>query len=108
MSFINLGKEISPSEKVQVMSIDSFVKKEKIERVGLIKWDIEGAEIESILGAREIITRDRPVLVVSIYHNGREFFETKPLIDSWSLGYRFKMIQSEPGGTWVGVVLICY
>ena len=41
MSFINLGNNISASEKVQVMTIDSFVEKAKIERVGLIKWDIE-------------------------------------------------------------------
>jgi hypothetical protein len=108
VSFINLGNNISASEKVQVMTIDSFVEKAKIERVGLIKWDIEWAEIESIIGGKETIMRDRPVLVISIYHNGREFFETKPLLDSWNLGYRFQILQSEPGGTWVGVVLICY
>lgn len=108
VSFINLGNSSSPSEKVQVMSIDSFVKKEKIDRVWLIKWDIEWAEIESIIWGKETIVRDKPVLVVSIYHNGREFFETKPLLESWNLGYRFQVLQSEPGGTWVGVVLICY
>jgi hypothetical protein len=90
------------------MTIDSFVKTNGIGRVWLIKWDIEWAEIESILGAKETITRDKPVLIVSIYHNGKEFFETKPLLDSWNLWYRFKVLQWEPGCTWVGVVLICY
>lgn len=96
------------SEIVRVMSIDSFVKANSLARVWLIKWDIEWAEIESILGAKETIIRDKPVLVVSIYHNGREFFETKPLLESWNIGYRFKVLQWEPGCTWVGVVLICY
>ncbi len=108
VSRINLGNTNIPSEKVKVQTIDTFVNSENIKRVWLIKWDIEWSEIESLLGAKNIIIRDKPVLIVSIYHNGREFFETKPLIESWNLGYRFKIFQSEPGGTWVGVVLICY
>ncbi len=108
VSFINLGNNSSPSEKVQVMSIDSFTKQENIERVWLIKWDIEWAEMESIIWGKEVIMRDKPVLIISIYHNGREFFETKPLLESWDLWYRFQVLQWEPGGTWVGVVLICY
>ncbi len=108
MSFINISGKDIPKERVQVLSIDSFVAKENTGRIGLIKWDIEGTEMESIQGARETIARDKPVLIVSIYHNGREFFETKPLIESWNLGYRFRVFPSEPGGTWVGVVLICY
>ncbi len=108
VSFIKISDDETPSETVQVMQIDTFSLQEKIERVGLIKWDIEWAEIESILWGKETISRDKPVLVVSIYHNGREFFETKTMIESWNLGYRFRVYPSEPGGTWVGVVLICY
>ncbi len=108
VSFIKLSDYTIPSETVRVMRIDSFTLQEKIERVGLIKWDIEWAEIESILWGKETISRDKPVLIVSIYHNGKEFFETKTLIESWNLGYRFRVYSSEPGGTWVGIVLICY
>ena len=108
VSCINLGDIKTPSEKVKVQTIDTFVNWENINRVWLIKWDIEWAEIESILWWKGVISRDKPVLVVSIYHNGREFFETKSIIDAWNLGYKFRVLQSEPGGTWVGVVLICY
>ena len=108
VSLINLSWQDIPSEKVKVTTVDAFVKNQSIRRIWLIKWDIEWAEIESLMWAREVIRRDKPVLVISIYHNGREFFETKPIIESWNLWYRFRIFHSEPGWTWVGVVLICY
>ena len=108
VSVIDIHNKGTPSEKVEMMTIDSFVEKKRIKRVGLIKWDIEWVEMESIIGSQYVITRDKPVLVVSIYHNGKEFFETKWLLESWNLWYKFKVLQWEPWGTWVWVVLICY
>ena len=57
--------------------------------IGLIKMDIEGAEIKALLGAKETIYLHRPILIIAIYHNAEQFFDTKELIDSWDLGYSF-------------------
>jgi hypothetical protein len=38
-----------------------------------------------------VIIKYKPILLISIYHNKKDFFEIKPLIESWNLGYTFKI-----------------
>jgi hypothetical protein len=44
-----------------------------------------------LAGAINTIKKQKPVLLLSIYHNANDFFEIKPLIESWNLGYKFKI-----------------
>lgn len=58
---------------VSTVSIDYAVRRYRIKtkddaKVTFIKMDIEGSEPEALMGARETISTDRLVLVVSIYH----------------------------------------
>ena len=61
--------------KVRVIPLDEFVKKEKIKRVDFIKMDIEGAEFDTLKGAVKTLKRDKPDLIITIYHKGEHFFE---------------------------------
>ena len=54
-----------------------------------IKMDIEGAEPAAILGAKQIITQDRPDLAVCVYHAVNHIWDIPLLLDSWNLNYRF-------------------
>ena len=83
------------THKVNVISIDEFVKKNALD-VGLIKLDVEGAEYDTILGAKETITKQKPILIISIYHTFKDFFEIKPLIESWGVGYKFEIRHHRP------------
>jgi hypothetical protein len=40
-----------------------------------IKYDVEGAEMEALIGSDEVISRVRPALLVSLYHRSRDLFE---------------------------------
>ena len=76
--------------KVPVITLDDYVKANNLQ-VGIIKADIEGAEPDLLRGARQVISEQRPVLLICIYHNKHDFFEIKPMLESWNLGYRFKI-----------------
>lgn len=56
-----MGKEV-----VSVVSIDEIV--DPGERVTMIKMDVEGAELESLKGAKKTIQRDKPKLAICVYH----------------------------------------
>jgi len=88
----NTAVEVTGEEKVQMDTLDSYMENSDMDlNVGLIKVDIEGAEQDFLAGARKTIERFRPVLLMSIYHNADDFFNIKPMIESWNLGYRFRI-----------------
>ena len=45
------------------------------EQVDLIKYDVEGDEKRALIGSAEVIARDRPSLIVSLYHRTEDIFE---------------------------------
>lgn len=47
----------------------------------LIKMDIEGAEYEALLGARDIIAKYRPGLAISLYHRPADLWQIPLLIN---------------------------
>ena len=51
--------------------------------------DIEGAALDCIEGSINIISRNRPIIIASIYHTPNEFFEIKPYIENLNLNYSF-------------------
>ncbi|WP_242005099.1 FkbM family methyltransferase [Brachyspira aalborgi] len=79
--------------KVKMVTLDSYVKENNIE-VGLIKTDLEGFEQSFLKGALETIKEQKPVLIISIYHNYSDFFEIKPMIENLNLGYKFRIIKN--------------
>lgn len=79
-------------DKVKMATLDSYVKENNIE-VGLIKTDLEGFEQPFLKGAINTIKEQKPVLIISIYHNYSDFFEIKPMIENLNLGYKFKIIK---------------
>ena len=79
-------------DDVEVITLDSFVQEHHLQ-VGFIKVDIEGFEQEFLKGARETITTQKPAMLLSIYHSADDFLNIKPMIESWNLGYRFKIIK---------------
>jgi len=58
---------------------DSFVETVTVDsvaqfKVDYIKYDVEGAESEALIGSSGIIARDKPALLVSSYHRSRDIF----------------------------------
>ena len=94
------------SNSIQIDTIDNIVDNYNI-NPWLIKWDIEWLEYDSILWAEDTIKKFKPVLLISIYHNGKDFYEIKPLIESWNVEYKFK-IRHLSTHLFYETMLICY
>jgi FkbM family methyltransferase len=56
------------SQKIEVTTIDKFVKENNIDRVDFIKADIEGFERKMLLGAKETLRKYGPKLAICTYH----------------------------------------
>ncbi len=72
----------------RVRTVDEYVQSNNLD-IGLIKMDVEGAEQMVLRGAPETLKEQKPLLVVSMYHDGDQFFDLLPLIRSLQPGYRF-------------------
>ena len=59
---------------IEVTSLDALLLDKPI-RPTFIKMDIEGAEMEGLEGARQIIARDHPKLAISAYHGRVHLWE---------------------------------
>lgn len=100
------GLEYTDIVKVPLVSLDDYVEEHSVSDIGLIKSDIEGMEQFLLKGARKTIEKYRPVLLISMYHNPSDFFEIKPMIDSWNLGYKFSVYKPLGNNTVVAETLL--
>lgn len=96
------------SVTVQMDTLDNFIKANTSIRVGLIKVDIEGAEQNFLLGAKEVIKKHKPILMISIYHSWNDFINIKNIIESWNVGYKFIITKPACGSIVLETSLIAY
>lgn len=73
-------------DSIQTRRLDSIIKNEK---VGWIKIDIEWAEWSMLKWATEILKRDKPILLLSIYHRWDDLFKLQEFLIDLDLNYKF-------------------
>jgi FkbM family methyltransferase len=91
---------------ITIDTLDNYVDRHKI-NVGLIKVDIEGYEQKFLSGAIHTIKKQKPIMLISIYHNYDDFYHIKPLIESWNLGYKFDFFNGVDKWCSAEILLIC-
>ena len=76
--------------EVPVTSLDAVCKEVLTgdTRLDYIKYDVEGAEAEALLGSRHIIERDAPALLVSAYHRSADLFRLPILVHELNPTYK--------------------
>lgn len=80
------GQPKTKTVTVKADTIDNIVRGE---RISFIKMDIEGAEYDALIGARHVIERDEPVLMISAYHKQDDLLRLPALIRSINYNYTF-------------------
>ncbi len=85
----------SSKEKSQktfsVCKLDTYFRAAS-ERIGMIKMDIEGAELSALHGAKRRIVEDKPCLAICVYHKAEDIIEIpafcKGLVSSYQIYLR--------------------
>jgi ribosomal protein L19 len=88
-------------------TVDNVVNEHNL-NFGLLKLDVEGAEISVLEGSVESIKKFRPVLLISIYHGPEDFFEIKPMLEKMGVNYKFTIRKLAPGSTHGETMLLAY
>lgn len=86
----NRDEPLNPARfrEVKMIKVDSMLKGE---RATYIKIDVEGAEENAILGAKETITNYSPKLNIALYHRNEDMFKIPLLINSINKKYKLYM-----------------
>lgn len=86
-------KLIFKKENVVAKTIDSLVKELNLCKVDFIKMDIEGAEIDALLGAKETISKFKPKLAICTYHRPSDSAVIKDILEYYNPEYNFLEIE---------------
>ena len=71
--------------EVSLVSVDDITDG----KVDYVKYDVEGAECEALLGSKKLVLRDKPSLLVSLYHRSRDIFALPLMLSEWCGEYKF-------------------
>lgn len=104
-SFVS-KEQCTTNNGINIDTIDNIVDNYNI-NPWLIKRDVEWLEYDSIIWAEKTIRKYKPILLISIYHSWKDFYEIKPLLESWNLWYHFK-IRHLSNHPYFETMLICY
>ena len=64
--FIYAETELSRHESVPLRRLDSLLQENSLERLDFLKIDVEGAEMRVLAGARDALSRFRPLILVEV------------------------------------------
>lgn len=70
---------------VNVVTLDHTL----LDRVAFIKLDVEGFELDALIGARQTIQRDKPLCAISVYHKRGDLLAIMQYLSQIVPEYRF-------------------
>lgn len=88
----------SNAELVQLITIDHFVESHKIQKVDLMKIDVEGSELEVLRGGSETILKYKPVIFIESWESFSKPYtaELSPVV-SWLVKMDYEIFEHSQG-----------
>lgn len=85
--------EVSHDQRTVSVAVESVDHVMEDRNCTMLKIDVEGAEYEALLGAKETIRRCRPRIDLSAYHRSEDLFELPMLLESFCPDIRIGMLH---------------
>lgn len=79
----------SSTNSARMVTIDMMVSRLSLPRVDYIKLDVEGSEMNALLGGVNTIIKYRPRMAISVYHKQDDIWKIPFFISKLGLNYRF-------------------
>lgn len=95
--YMSIGKPTVETVMVEADTLDNIVSDLGIGRVDFIKMDIEGAEVEALMGAEQIIGMARKVVVAAYHTNRQDISPTHPWVSEFLQARGFQTHTTYPG-----------
>jgi FkbM family methyltransferase len=67
-----MNNRTTPAGKIQLTSLDAFCQEKQIDRLDLIKIDVEGSELDVLMGGKQTLKRYRPRLIIEVQNQTAE------------------------------------
>jgi FkbM family methyltransferase len=103
----SLGRDDSFTEEfeeIRTETLDNVLRQVPVDRVDLIKMDVQGAEEQVLRGARNLLVWARPIIIIESWPDGPPLFNLSPN-GAWELlhGMGYELFVFEDGGSLVSV-----
>jgi len=94
-SVVHLGE--GARAQTRTTSVDELLERPGVDRLDLIKLDVEGAELKALRGAERTIRRHLPKLAISVYHRESDLVDIPAWVAGLDLGYELYLDYLWPG-----------
>jgi hypothetical protein len=81
---------------VPTITLDDFVERSGIDRVGFVKADVEGSELRLLKGAGRSLARFAPRLAIAAYHREDDLVRLPRELQALRPGYRLHLAGFSP------------
>lgn len=75
---------------IKIVTIDEIIEVYNLEGPGLIKMDIEGAEVDALKGAKDTLRNLKPNLAIAVYHEYENALECAEIIKNVNPDYKIQ------------------
>jgi FkbM family methyltransferase len=90
------GEAVAPGRSVVTATLDGFVAESGIDRVDLVKMDVEGAELDVLAGGRVTLARHAPKLALAAYHKDDDLVTIPAALRALGAGYELYLDTFSP------------
>ena len=82
------GSVVGGEDKIEAVTIDSLCQNKSFD---YIKFDVEGKELDAILGGKNTIKKEKPKMLISAYHKSKDYFTIPLAVHNINPDYKIYM-----------------